>query len=275
MSSPISVDSPTATAIAATRSGALLQIAAGRGPGRGAAVRRRLLAHRGAAQRRPRHPALRRLPLPLSGGRHARLPQHRLHGGPRRPAGRPAADLRTAARHRAADPAGRSLRGGRAAGSTDGARPRCAATITRPGRRRTASSGPRSRLLANIDHRRPASRCCWSRASPCAAGAIGWRQGLLWGLAGFAVFTLAPSLGLPPELPGHAGGRARPAPGLVAAHRAATAGGLALLAFRAEPRLGGGGGRAAGGAASPRRAAAGRCRDAGARTRWRTGSSWP
>jgi cobalt transporter subunit CbtA len=29
-----------------------------------------------------------------------------------------------------------------------------------------------------------------------------WRRGLLWGLAGFASFTLAPSLGLPPELPG-------------------------------------------------------------------------
>ena len=31
---------------------------------------------------------------------------------------------------------------------------------------------------------------------------IGWREGLFWGLAGFAVFTLAPGLGLPPELPG-------------------------------------------------------------------------
>lgn len=30
----------------------------------------------------------------------------------------------------------------------------------------------------------------------------GWRQGLLWGLAGFAVFHVAPSLGLPPKLPG-------------------------------------------------------------------------
>lgn len=28
------------------------------------------------------------------------------------------------------------------------------------------------------------------------------RRGLYWGLAGFAVFALAPSLGLPPELPG-------------------------------------------------------------------------
>ena len=30
------------------------------------------------------------------------------------------------------------------------------------------------------------------------------RRGVLWGLAGFAVFTLAPSLGLPPEVPGSA-----------------------------------------------------------------------
>ncbi|MDE1166568.1 MAG: CbtA family protein [Pseudomonas sp.] len=30
------------------------------------------------------------------------------------------------------------------------------------------------------------------------------REGLLWGLAGFAVFCLAPTLGLPPELPGTA-----------------------------------------------------------------------
>ena len=33
-------------------------------------------------------------------------------------------------------------------------------------------------------------------------GNVGWRQGLYWGLAGFATFTLAPSVGLPPELPG-------------------------------------------------------------------------
>lgn len=30
----------------------------------------------------------------------------------------------------------------------------------------------------------------------------GWRSGLLWGLAGYAVFFVAPSLGLPPEVPG-------------------------------------------------------------------------
>jgi cobalt transporter subunit CbtA len=29
-----------------------------------------------------------------------------------------------------------------------------------------------------------------------------WRRGLMWGLAGFATFSLAPAFGLPPELPG-------------------------------------------------------------------------
>jgi cobalt transporter subunit CbtA len=33
-------------------------------------------------------------------------------------------------------------------------------------------------------------------------GVADWRRGLLWGLAGFATFMLAPSLGLPPEPPG-------------------------------------------------------------------------
>jgi cobalt transporter subunit CbtA len=34
------------------------------------------------------------------------------------------------------------------------------------------------------------------------AHGIHWHEGLVWGLAGFVVFTLAPGLGLPPELPG-------------------------------------------------------------------------
>ncbi len=40
----------------------------------------------------------------------------------------------------------------------------------------------------------------------CAAFALrggpGWRGGLIWGLLGYAVFSLAPAFGLPPELPG-------------------------------------------------------------------------
>jgi len=31
-----------------------------------------------------------------------------------------------------------------------------------------------------------------------------WRQGLLWGVAGYATFFIAPTLGLPPEIPGAA-----------------------------------------------------------------------
>jgi cobalt transporter subunit CbtA len=33
-------------------------------------------------------------------------------------------------------------------------------------------------------------------------GAVTWRDGLFWGLAGFVTFDLAPGLGLPPEIPG-------------------------------------------------------------------------
>jgi cobalt transporter subunit CbtA len=38
-------------------------------------------------------------------------------------------------------------------------------------------------------------------ASELFGGIRDWRQGVYWGLAAFAVFTLAPGLGLPPELP--------------------------------------------------------------------------
>ncbi|MBE7185695.1 MAG: CbtA family protein [Methylobacterium mesophilicum] len=38
--------------------------------------------------------------------------------------------------------------------------------------------------------------------SEMLGGMAGWRQGLIWGFAGFAVFTLAPGLGLPPNMPG-------------------------------------------------------------------------
>ncbi|WP_163267154.1 CbtA family protein [Chelativorans alearense] len=67
--------------------------------------------------------------------------------------------------------------------------------------------------------------------SEMAGGIAGWRQGVLWGFAGFAVFTLAPGLGLPPELP------AMPAADLFArqvwwiATVGATAAGLALIVF--------------------------------------------
>jgi cobalt transporter subunit CbtA len=68
--------------------------------------------------------------------------------------------------------------------------------------------------------------------SGAAGASVSWHEGLLWGLAGFAVFTIAPGLGLPPELPGV------PAAPLLSrqiwwlAAVLATAGGLALIVFR-------------------------------------------
>jgi cobalt transporter subunit CbtA len=61
---------------------------------------------------------------------------------------------------------------------------------------------------------------------------VSWHQGLMWGLAGFAVFTIAPGLGLAPELPGV------PAAPLLSrqiwwtAAVLATSAGLALIVFR-------------------------------------------
>ena len=69
-------------------------------------------------------------------------------------------------------------------------------------------------------------------ASELKGGMTGWRQGVFWGLAGFIVFTLAPGLGLPPELP------AMPAADLGqrqiwwGATALATGIGLALLVFK-------------------------------------------
>jgi len=61
---------------------------------------------------------------------------------------------------------------------------------------------------------------------------VTWREGLLWGLAGFVVFTAAPGLGLPPELPGMAVAELTARQTWWIATAAATAGGLCLLAFR-------------------------------------------
>jgi cobalt transporter subunit CbtA len=61
---------------------------------------------------------------------------------------------------------------------------------------------------------------------------VSWHEGLLWGLAGFIVFTIAPGLGLPPELPGvpTAPLLSRQIWWIVAA--LATAGGLGLIFLR-------------------------------------------
>jgi cobalt transporter subunit CbtA len=61
---------------------------------------------------------------------------------------------------------------------------------------------------------------------------VTWREGLLWGLAGFLVFTAAPGLGLPPELPGMPVADLTMRQTWWIATAAATASGLCLLAFR-------------------------------------------
>jgi cobalt transporter subunit CbtA len=62
-------------------------------------------------------------------------------------------------------------------------------------------------------------------------GEVDWRKGLCWGLAGFATFTLAPSLGLPPEVPGTAAAPFGDRQIWWIATTAMTGGGLALLFF--------------------------------------------
>jgi cobalt transporter subunit CbtA len=62
-----------------------------------------------------------------------------------------------------------------------------------------------------------------------------WREGLHWGLAGFAAFMLAPTIGLPPELPGMEAAPLLQRQAWWLATVAATAGGLALLFLGREP----------------------------------------
>lgn len=57
------------------------------------------------------------------------------------------------------------------------------------------------------------------------------RQGLLWGAAGFLTFALAPSLGLPPELPGSVAAALLPRQAWWLASALATGTGLALIVF--------------------------------------------
>ena len=64
---------------------------------------------------------------------------------------------------------------------------------------------------------------------------VTWREGLLWGLGGFVVFTAAPGLGLPPELPGMAVAELTARQTWWIATAATTAIGLCLLAFRSAP----------------------------------------
>jgi cobalt transporter subunit CbtA len=62
-------------------------------------------------------------------------------------------------------------------------------------------------------------------------GALSSWRGLLWGLGGFAAFSAAPALGLPPELPGAPAGAVFARQTWWVGTAAATAGGLALIVF--------------------------------------------
>lgn len=67
--------------------------------------------------------------------------------------------------------------------------------------------------------------------SELAGGIANWRQGVFWGLAAFAVFTLAPGLGLPPELPAMPAAELGPRQIWWAATAVSAAGGIALLVY--------------------------------------------
>lgn len=60
---------------------------------------------------------------------------------------------------------------------------------------------------------------------------VDWRKGLYWGLAGFATFTLAPGLGLPPEVPGTEAAPLADRQIWWVGTAVATGGGLAVLFF--------------------------------------------
>jgi cobalt transporter subunit CbtA len=63
------------------------------------------------------------------------------------------------------------------------------------------------------------------------------RRGVLWGLAGFAVFTLAPGLGLPPEVPGSMAADVTARQIWWASAAVAAAGGLWLMVFARQHAL--------------------------------------
>ncbi len=63
------------------------------------------------------------------------------------------------------------------------------------------------------------------------SGHSGWRKGLWWGLAGYAVFFIAPTLGLHPEVPGTAAAALAERQLWWISTVAASATGLALLVF--------------------------------------------
>lgn len=66
-------------------------------------------------------------------------------------------------------------------------------------------------------------------------GVVSWKQGLLWGLAGYAAFALAPGISLPPELPGHEGAALLTRQLWWVGTALSTAGGLACIGLAASP----------------------------------------
>ena len=66
---------------------------------------------------------------------------------------------------------------------------------------------------------------------------VKWQHGILWGLAGFAAFHLAPSFGLPPELPGDAAAQLEQRQVWWVLTVALTALGLWIIAFQPKSYL--------------------------------------
>lgn len=60
-------------------------------------------------------------------------------------------------------------------------------------------------------------------------GNVSWRQGLLWGLGGYAAFFVLPAVGLPPELPGTEAAALQDRQAWWAVTVTLSAGGIALL----------------------------------------------
>jgi cobalt transporter subunit CbtA len=60
---------------------------------------------------------------------------------------------------------------------------------------------------------------------------VSWKHGLVWGVAGYACFSLAPALGLPPELPGVQSAALGARQAWWMATVLATAGGIGCVAF--------------------------------------------
>lgn len=74
-------------------------------------------------------------------------------------------------------------------------------------------------------------------AAEAIGGLNGWRSGLMFSLAGFLAFSLAPGLGLPPELPGMPAADLEARQAWWIATAACTAVALGLFAFTRSPLL--------------------------------------